>query len=82
VHVGIKIGWFYAGFLALEWLASASLDHVTLAVAAVFCAGVVEDANWWAEEHRKREMVRRDPNLSIDLDTGKLVRKKRPTDDA
>jgi len=72
MHVATRIGLFYAAFWGLEWFGYLSLDHVTLAVAAVFCAGVMEDS--LAEERRKREIVRRNRHLMIDPNTGKIVR--------
>ncbi len=58
MHIATKIGTFYAGFWLLESVGYLSLDHVTLAVAAVFCAGVWEDLNALAAGHRKRERIR------------------------
>jgi hypothetical protein len=46
----------------------------TLPVAAVFCAGVMEDSRGIAEERRKREIVRRNRHLTIDPNPGKIVR--------
>jgi hypothetical protein len=60
LHIATKIGLFYASFYALEWFGYTSLDHVTLAMAAVFLAGVSEDSKSLAEERRKREKIRRD----------------------
>jgi hypothetical protein len=74
MHVATKIGLFYAAFWGLEWFGYLSLDHVTLAVPAVFSAGVMEDSRGVAEERRKREIVRRNRHLTIDPNTGKIVR--------
>jgi hypothetical protein len=64
VHIATKIGLYYGVFLAAEWLSEwlgySTLDHITLVMAAVFCAGVSEDTKGLAEERRKREKAIRD----------------------